>query len=197
MELLASAQVVVVAPGTVAPTANPQVAIYTISPPDDASVTIRFGQTTNYGLTTWTQSTPIGGGWVGTFVAGMLANTPYHMQAMVKFNNGLTFTDADHVFTTTALPAEKIPTLTASTSPGMTPQSGIELLELNAVTNTTQVRVAATDLNGNVLWGYDPGPAVIGGPGPVKLLPNGHLLMGFGSQPDGLDSSSPRGRSWQ
>ena len=30
MELLASAQVVVVAPGTVAPTANPQVALYTI-----------------------------------------------------------------------------------------------------------------------------------------------------------------------
>ena len=71
----------------------------------------------------------------------------------------------------------------------MTPQSGVELLELNAVTHSTQVRVAATDLNGNVLWGYDPGPAVIGGPGPVKLIPNGHLLMGFGSQPDGLDSS--------
>ena len=49
-----SAQVVVVAPGIIAPTANPQVALYTIAPPDDASVTIQFGQTTNYGLTTWT-----------------------------------------------------------------------------------------------------------------------------------------------
>ena len=118
MELLASAQVVIVAPGTVAPTANPQVALYTITPPDDASVTIQFGQTTNYGLTTWTQSTPIGGGPVPIFVAGMLANTPYHMQATVKFNSGLTFTDIDHVFTTTALPAEKIPKLTATTTPG-------------------------------------------------------------------------------
>ena len=53
-----AAQVVVVAPGIIAPTANPQVALYTISPPDDASVTIQFGQTTNYGLTTWTQPTP-------------------------------------------------------------------------------------------------------------------------------------------
>ncbi len=189
MELLASAQVVVVAPGTVAPTANPQVAIYTISPPDDASVTIQFGETTNYGLTTWTQSTPTGGGSVGTFVAGMLANTPYHMQATVKFSSGLTFTDIDHTFTTSALPANKLPSLTASTTPGMTPESGVELLELNAVTNLTEVRVAATDLAGNMLWGYDPGPAVAGGPGPVKLLPNGHLLMGFGSQPDGLNSS--------
>ena len=77
---------VFVAPGTVAPTANPQVALYTITPPDDASVTIQFGQTTNYGLTTWTQPTPTGGGAVGTFVAGMLANTTYHMQATVKFN---------------------------------------------------------------------------------------------------------------
>jgi len=185
----ASAQVLVVAPGIVAPTANPQVALYTISPPDDATVTIQFGQTTNYGLTTWTQPSPTGGGAVAIFVAGMLANTPYHMQATVKFSSGLTFTDIDHTFTTTALPAEKIPTLTASTTPGMTPQGGVELLELNGVTNTTQVRVAATDLAGNVLWGYDPGPTVIGGPGPVKLLPNGHLLMNFGSQPDGTSST--------
>ena len=98
-----SAQVVVVAPGIIAPTANPQVALYTISPPDDASVTIQFGQTTNYGLTTWTLPTPTGGGAVAIFVAGMLANTPYHMQATVKFSSGLTFTDIDHTFTTKAL----------------------------------------------------------------------------------------------
>src|SRR4029077_13263928 len=103
----ASAQVVVVAPGIVAPTANPQVALYTITPPDDASVTIQFGQTTNYGLTTWTQPTPTGGGAVAIFVAGMLANTPYHMQATVKFTGGLTFTDIDHTFTTQALPANQ------------------------------------------------------------------------------------------
>src|ERR1700751_1931285 len=88
----ASAQVMIVPPGTVAPTANPQVALYTITPPDDASVTIQFGQTTNYGLTTWSQPTPTGGGSVAIFVAGMLANTPYHMQATVQFTGGLTFT---------------------------------------------------------------------------------------------------------
>ena len=76
MELLASAQVVVVAPGIVAPTANPQVALYTITPPDDASVTIQFGQTTNYGLTTWTQPTPTGGGAVANLRCGHAGQHP-------------------------------------------------------------------------------------------------------------------------
>src|ERR1700739_4526965 len=115
----ASAPVVVVAPGIVAPTANPQVALYTITPPDDATVTIQFGQTTNYGLTTWTQSTPAGGGPVAIFVAGMVANTTYHMQATVKFADGVTFTDLDHTFTTKALQPAQIPKLTATTSAGM------------------------------------------------------------------------------
>ena len=101
----ASAQVFFVATGAVATTVNPQVALYTIAPPDDASVTVQFGQTTNYGLTTWTQPTPTGGGAVGMFVAGMLANTTYHMQATVKFASGLTFTDMDHTFTTQSLTA--------------------------------------------------------------------------------------------
>ena len=50
-----SAQVFVVAPGTVEPTQNPQVAIYTITPPAAANVTVQFGPTTSYGLSTWTQ----------------------------------------------------------------------------------------------------------------------------------------------
>ena len=180
MELLASAQAVVVAPGIVTPTANPQVALYTITPPADASVTIQFGQTTNYGLTTWTQPTPTGGGAVAIFVAGMLANTPYHMQATVKFNSGITFTDTDHVFTTSAPPAKGLASLTTTTTPGMTPQSGVELLEPNDV--------EVTDLSGHVLWAYDPASPGAG-PNPIKLIPNGHFLMNLSvGQPDGLNS---------
>jgi arylsulfate sulfotransferase len=175
--------VFVVAPGTVVPTNNPQVALYTITPPAAASVTVQFGPTTNYGLSTWTQQTPAGGGSVGTFVAGMLANSTYHMQATVKFSDGVTFADLDQIFTTQAQPATSLPTLAATTTAGQTPQSGVEVLELES-----KLRVVVTDLAGNVLWGYDPGPAVAGGPGPVKLLPNGHFLMGFGAQPDGTGS---------
>jgi arylsulfate sulfotransferase len=168
-----SAQVVVVAPGIIAPTANPQVALYTISPPDDASVTIQFGQTTSYGLTTWTQTTPAGGGPVAIFVAGMLANTPYHMQATVKFNSGITFTDIDHVFTTKALQPNQIPKLTATTTAGMTPQSGVEFL--NLISTGGQVSVGVTDLAGNMLWGYNAPRGVFSNG--AKQMPNGHFLI--------------------
>ena len=170
-----SAQVVVVAPGIIAPTANPQVALYTISPPDDASVTIQFGQTTNYGLTTWTVPTPTGGGSVAIFVAGMLANTTYHMQATVKFTSGLTFTDIDHTFTTKALTPVQIPKLTATTTPGMTPQSGVEFL--NLISTGGQVSVGVTDLAGNMLWGYNAPPGEFSNG--AKQLPNGHFLINF------------------
>src|ERR1700719_1821399 len=172
MDSSASAQVLVVAPGIVAPTANPQVALYTISAPDDASVTIQFGQTTNYGLTTWTQPAPESGGAVAIFVAGMLANTTYHMQATVKFNSGLTFTDMDHTFTTQALPANQLPVLTATTTAGMTPQSGVEFLNL---ISGGQVSVGVTDLAGNMLWGYAAPAGVFSNGG--KLMPNGPFLI--------------------
>ena len=180
------AQVIVVAPGTVAPTANPQVALYTITPPADASVTIQFGQTTNYGLITWTQTTPTGGGAVGTFVAGMLANTTYHMQATVKFASGLTFTDTDHTFTTQALTAVQIPKLTATTTPGMTPQGGVEFL--NLISTGGQVSVGVTDLAGNMLWGYNAPNGVFSNG--AKQMPNGHFLINFNTSAiaDGTDS---------
>jgi len=176
-----SAQVYVVAPGVVAPTANPQVALYTIAPPAAANVTVQFGPTTAYGKSTWTQTSPAGGGSVGTYVAGMLASTPYHMQATVTFPGGVTFTDADHAFTTGALPAGVIPALTAATTTGMTPQSGVELLDLASLAVTHINGIIVTDLSGNPLWTYSPGSSVpVGsGPVPVKLLPNGHFLANF------------------
>src|SRR5580693_8298408 len=69
----------------VSATANPQVALYSISTGAAANVLVQFGLDTNYGLTTWTQPSP-GGGVVNVFVAGMKANTPYHMRAVVQFS---------------------------------------------------------------------------------------------------------------
>jgi arylsulfate sulfotransferase len=176
----ASAQVFVVAPGTVASTGNPQVALYTITPPGDATVTVDFGPTTNYGLSTSATQAPAGGGAVGTFVAGMLASSAYHMQATLKFSDGVTFTDIDHTFSTGALPAGKLPTLAATTSPGMTPQSGVELLDfVNIPALTSKVGLAVTDLSGNILWTYDPGLAAGIAANPIKLMPNGHFLINF------------------
>ncbi len=118
----------VLSTGQVTATDNPQVALYTMTLPFPGSITVNFGATTDYGLKTWAQSTDTAGGQVSIFVAGMKASTAYHMAASVEFSNGITATDSDHTFTTGAVPvtSANIPALkiTATTSPGMTPQSG-------------------------------------------------------------------------
>lgn len=179
-----SVAVNIVAPGRVTTTNNPQVALYTINPSSDARVSIQFGTDTSYGLDTWMQSTPPGGGPVSIYVAGMRANTLYHMRAVVQFSNGSVVDDADQTFTTSALPAAIIPTITASTTSGTTPQSGVEMLD--SFTGQ-EVPLAITDLAGNVIWGDNAGRSDLD---PVKLLPNGHFLENFGgSQPvDGSNS---------
>src|SRR6201996_2590913 len=122
----------VLAQGTVAATNNPQVALYTMTLPFPGSVTVSFGTDTTYGRQTWTRSTNVAGGTVSIFVAGMLANTTYHMQASVQLQNGITATDVDHTFTTGA--PLLTPNLSVTTTPGMTPQPGVE--ELTPILNS-------------------------------------------------------------
>jgi hypothetical protein len=170
----ATATVHVIAPGTVTTTANAQVALYSISTAASAKVSVKFGIDTNYGLVTWEQPTTDSAA-ASLFVAGMKANTAYHMAAVVKFDDGTQFTDVDHTFTTgiVEIPAEA-PNLVVNTTPGATPQGGVEVLDLaNGVARPT-----ITDLNGNILWAYI---AVPNGTiaNPIKLLPNGHFLMNF------------------
>jgi arylsulfate sulfotransferase len=168
--------------GQVVSTNNPQVALYTLTLPFPGSVTVSFGKDTTYGTKTWTQSTPEGG-LVSIFVAGMQGSTTYHMQASVQFTNGISSSDIDHTFTTQAVPATMQPKLTATTAAGMTPQPGVEVLNL---LSGTPSGVVVTDLTGNVLWTYAvPGIATNTIQG-VKLLSNGDFLMAIGPS-----SSSP------
>ena len=152
----ATAKVNVVAPGQVASTANVQVASFTIAPAAPGNVSVQFGTDTNYGLTTWTQPVPTGGGAVSLFVAGMKGNTLYHMRGVVQFADGTQYMDLDQTFTTQALPAAQLPVITTATTPGMTPQSGVELLDLVGAPATIAA-CAVTDLSGNILWTYNPG----------------------------------------
>jgi arylsulfate sulfotransferase len=191
----ASATVNIIPPATVAATANPQVALYTISVPDGLSALVQFGADTNYGLTTWAVAAPAGGGAVAIFVAGMKGNTAYHMRANFEPTGTTTtvFNDADHTFTTSAYDAAKLPTLTATTASGQTPQSGVELLDLVSIAAGAigKFTTLVTDLQGNVLWGYDPGSSVPAGSVvfPIKLLPNGHFLIVYSLiSTDGLNS---------
>jgi arylsulfate sulfotransferase len=190
----ASSTVFVIAPAAVVATANPQVALYTIFVPDGISAQIQFGPDTTYGLSTWLVAAPSGGGAVPILVAGMKGNTPYHMRAIFQptGTTNTVFTDSDHTFTTTAYPAANLPSLTAATATGQTPQSGVELLALLQFgTASSKLQTVVSDLDGNVLWAYDPGSAVPAGdvPNPIKLLPNGHFLIIYSSpQNDGANS---------
>jgi arylsulfate sulfotransferase len=183
----ATAKVNVVAPGQVTSTVNVQVASFTIAPAAPGNVSVQFGTDTNYGLTTWTQPVPTGGGAVSLFVAGMKGNTLYHMRGVVQFSDGTQYMDPDQTFTTQALPAAQLPVISTTTTPGLTPQNGVELLDLVDAPPSV-APVAVTDLYGNVLWTYNPGFAGIAS-NPIKLLSNGHFLINFsGALADGSNS---------
>ncbi|HTZ46706.1 MAG TPA: aryl-sulfate sulfotransferase, partial [Verrucomicrobiae bacterium] len=176
----ATAMVNVVAPGQVTSTTNVQVANYMVAPAAAGNVSVQFGTSTNYGLTTWTQPVPTGGGPVSLFVAGMRGNTLYHMRGVVQFADGSEFLDADQTFTTQAVPAANLPVISTTTTPGTTPQSGVELLNLDFGPPSVAT-IAVTDLAGDILWSYNPGSSIPAGAGaaPVKLLPNGNFLINF------------------
>lgn len=169
--------------GTVTATNNPQVASYTVNLPSAGSVLVNFGPTTAYGYKTWTQSTNAAGP-VTILVAGMRASMEYHMQATVQVDGGATLTDVDHTFTTGAL--NNVPSISAQTTPGMTPQPGVEQLSIDT---GGSVGLYVTDLSGNVLWRYSPVNNAVEG---AKLMPNGHFLVNVGSgSQTALNGSAP------
>ena len=159
-------------------------AAYTVSSNKAGKVAVQFGLDTTYGLTTWTQPVSQGGA-TTLLVAGMRATSTIAWRAVVQFSDGTRFVDSDHTFTTgPGDPSQQATTLTAATSPGKTPQSGVELLTWSPGT----ARPTVTDLSGNILWTYTAVPNGTS-PNPVKLLPNGHFLINFSAGTvDGLNS---------
>jgi len=177
--------------GTVFPTANPLVASYSISVGDGEQVKVEFGKDTSYGLTTSVQSTQYAGP-VNVFVAGMQQNTLYHMRAVVTSPDGRSRNDVDHTFQTGAIPSGRLPTLTAQTTAGMTPQPGIEMI--NPVLGSFSTAFA-TDLEGNIIWYYAfPDSSQYSQVAPIKLLANGHfgIFLGANTQVVPLTQQSPQ-----
>lgn len=169
----ASATVTVVDSGTVTTTANQQVAAYKIAPPVPATVSVEFGTDTTYGRATSTQDAAGNAAQLSILVAGMKANTTYHMRALLKMPDGTQLADTDHTFTTSAYPNGTAPQLTV-TNPTGTPQSGVEMLDLIGVS----APVVTVDLSGNVLWSYKPAGVITADfVQPVKPLPNGHFVL--------------------
>ena len=161
--------------GSVAATPNPLVAAYTISVASGAMVQVQFGTDTTYGLSTSSYPSPAAGGAVTVFVAGMRGNTKYHMQAVVKLSDGTQYSDVDQTFLTGSIPASQLPNITTELTGFDTPSPGVELLSLTEAATANTQSAIATDLDGNVIWYYPLPQGVF--PEPIKLLPNGHMLM--------------------
>ncbi|HEX5411692.1 MAG TPA: aryl-sulfate sulfotransferase [Terriglobia bacterium] len=167
-------------PGTVSTTSNPLVARYSIVVPDGGKVKIEFGPDTSYGLNTWSQAAPPGGGPVTILVAGMRSSSLYHMRADIEMPDGTQLQDVDHAFQTGPLPAGRIPQIAVQTSGILVPNSGVELLTLsNVQTKANPLEALVTDLQGNVIWYYDLNPTGTDShfPYPIKLMSNGHMLV--------------------
>jgi len=138
--------------GLVEATANPQVALYSITAPSPSEVTVDFGVDQRYGLRTWTRHAE-GGAPVRIFVAGMLPETTYHLRATIHFADGTTVRDTDHLFQTGPLPLWMHNWRIHSSSLGRAGvETGLELL--NSSTGVTS-QVAMVDLKGRILWSYE------------------------------------------
>ncbi|HEX3659997.1 MAG TPA: aryl-sulfate sulfotransferase [Acidobacteriaceae bacterium] len=158
--------------GTVSSTSNPQVAQYTVQTTGEGTVAVSFGKTTAYGLQTGVKYVAAPGGPVTIEVGGMQANTLYHMQALVQYANGETVRDADHTFETGAYDPSLLPAVAATTTPGQTPQSGVEVL--NPV--NSPIKLLAVDLSGHVIWAYNPGNIGDSAWQAPKLLADGDFI---------------------
>lgn len=135
--------------GAVEHTRNPQVARYTIQPRSAARITVQFGPTPAYGLRTWTIDA-VAGRPATILVAGMRADTTYHLQALVRFADGTVVRDSDHAFTTGHYRRRMIPRITVQSMGS--PQPGVELLNPSIA---HWYEAIVTDLQGNVLWAYN------------------------------------------
>lgn len=165
---------------TISPSSNPLVAQYNISHVQPGlAAWVEFGPDTSYGrqtsvMTDSTSPIPAGGHVLTILVAGMMAQTTYHMRAHVAWANGI-WVDQDHTFTTGAV-AEPLLlpqfSVTSSTpTAGAVPAPGVELFSLVEMSNPNLLQAVATDLQGNLIW-YCPGQAL-----PIKPLPNGNFIV--------------------
>ncbi len=161
--------------GAVAATKHPLVAEYDVTALQPGSTAwVEFGTDTNYGRQT-SPSAPTTSvrQTIVVLVAGMKADTIYHMRAHVQFGDGGIWVDQDRTFKTGALTATGLvpPQIVVShPTPGFTPSPGVELIDCLNPTSPNLIQSFVTDLDGNIIW-YYPGSTF-----PIKPLANGHFL---------------------
>ena len=167
----------------VSPMANPLVALYSAPPSPGASMYVQFAK---QGPTlSWQNTSPlpiVPGESTNFIVAGMLPNTTYLMRHVLDDGT----VSAPVAFTTGSLPANvNFPTFTVVQPPAAgTDLSQSEIFHAGfgkgKAVNTANT--LATDLNGNVIWYYDPvangfrGYAQNLEPGGTVMMLGGHAV---------------------
>jgi arylsulfate sulfotransferase len=160
-------------------TQNPLVVQYQVTEIGPAKVWVEFGQDTSYGKqTSDVEETASSSNVASVLVAGMKANTTYHMRAHVDFAMGASWVDQDQTIQTGPLPSDNHLGLKVTRpNPNLNvQQDGVELLDISAP-GTTNIGGAVADLDGNIIWYYDTGTSAAVFPFPIKPLPNGHMLI--------------------
>jgi arylsulfate sulfotransferase len=166
---------------TITPTANPLVAQFTIKPfQENITGWVEFGTDTTYGRQT-SPSTPTTSltDAINILLAGMKPSTTYHMRAHVEALDGEKWVGTDQTFTTGAIPASAgtLPKIAVTQpTPGLKPARGVELL--NLVSFGKGLTGIVTDLEGNIIWYYNPGNGA--SMTPIKLMQSGHMIMNVG-----------------
>ena len=169
----------------VSPMANPLVALYSAPPSPGASMYVQFAQ---QGPTlSWQNTSPlpiVPGESTNFIVAGMLPDTTYLMRHVLDDGT----VSAPLTFTTGSLPANlNFPTFTVVQPPA----AGTDLSQgmifhagINDGTSANTVNTLATDLNGNVIWYYD--PVANNFPGYAQNLEPGGTVMMLGGKAVGV-----------
>ena len=172
------------------PTENPLVAEYFVSSPLGGKVRVEFGVDTSYERqTAWYGVSP-GQNGISILVAGMKPSTSYHMRAEIRSDgDGDSWFDADRVFVTGPLPSTAFPSLivTRPADSLNVEENGVELINLTEPISNLMEAVVA-DRDGNPIWFYDVGADQGNIPYPIRLLPNGHILINLQSGATGATS---------
>jgi arylsulfate sulfotransferase len=170
-------------------TQNPLVAQFSVRSGCLGQAMAEMGRDTSYGRSTSWYPAPGRYSPLNFFVAGMRASSTYHMRVVFNCFGNL-WNGPDQTFTTGALPGADLdaagsadpivaPVIQATASAGSAPAPGVELFNVVPPTYTNMYRAFVTDLQGNIIWYYDPGPT-LGPITPMRLMDNGHFIIGDG-----------------
>jgi hypothetical protein len=166
----------------VTPTLNPLVALYSVPPSSAGTVFVQFalaGDDPEWRNTDTRTVEP--GKSTNLFIAGMLPNTTYQMRHVFSDGTG----SAPVLFTTGSLPTTlSFPTYTATLPQG--PESDIEqdmIFHLSARQPGLVPNPFATDVQGRVMWYYDPTDSGLTFTFPIQSLVSGGTILLAGIDP--------------